>query len=74
MMDRTSIASAIAFNKGSDARLRGEPVTACPYSWDESQSTAWRAGFLSVDKHWGIDARWPVKPLVPVGCINEASA
>ncbi len=57
---------ARAFNRGSDARLRGEPAHANPYPEGEPPHLLWRQGWQDVDLYWGADARWPVTPLAPV--------
>lgn len=54
-----TVESALLFNEGSDARLRGEP-------FDETKPLKYRAGWQSVHSAWGVDAKWPVMPLPEV--------
>jgi ribosome modulation factor len=49
---------ARAFGKGCDARLAGLPLAACPYPEQDYLATAWRAGWLDVDRFWAADALW----------------
>lgn len=56
-------ALARAFNAGSDARIAGLPVRACPFIGAGHEATYWRAGYDDVSDHWGHWARWPVKRL-----------
>jgi hypothetical protein len=67
--------AAIAFNRGSDARLRGRPILTNPYSWAEAcvACQAWQAGWLDVHSNWGrhVRGRWPVATLPRVA---EAAA
>lgn len=51
--------TARAFNRGSDARLRGEPMTANPYPSTTaiSEHAYWRMGWQSVDQEWGSRSR-----------------
>ena len=58
--------SARAFNRGSDARLAGRPLSANPYPAtpeDGRQWQNWRYGWQHADASWGLDAKWPVKEL-----------
>lgn len=58
---------AAAYSAGSDARLRGEPISANPHLHrDEVRHHNWEAGWLDVDRCWGVDSRKPVKPLPEV--------
>jgi hypothetical protein len=52
---------ARAFGAGSDARLAGLPLSACPHDplWERALSEAWRRGWWDVDAHWAADALWP---------------
>ncbi len=62
--------TSLAFNHGSDSRLRGEPVTANPHSaaGHDSVFRAWREGWHSVDRGWGrgVLGRWQVRTLPAV--------
>ena len=51
-----------AFNRGCDARLAGQPVTACPYDIPQYRHL-WKQGWWHVQRHWGRDAKWPVRRL-----------
>jgi hypothetical protein len=57
-----------AFNAGSDARIRGLPVTANPFTATGGHGLheQWRFGWAHVDREWGRDAKWPVPQLMPV--------
>ena len=58
-----------AFNQGSDARLRGDPLDSCPIDRHVLLSTwnQWLAGWLHCDQHWGeLAAPGLVRPLPPV--------
>ena len=56
-----------AFNLGSDARIAGLPLTACPYP-SAVEAKAWRSGFHDAEDHWGdkdwVRGRWHVRPLI----------
>lgn len=56
---------AIAFNRGADARLAGKPLKANPYRYgfEPYERKHWKWGWMDVAKHWGVDARWRVRPL-----------
>jgi ribosome modulation factor len=59
--------TALAFNRGSDARLAGLPLSMCDYSGSTEQSEvlAWKDGWRNVDSYWGtgVNGRWYVEPL-----------
>jgi ribosome modulation factor len=60
---------AMAFNAGSDARIAGQPITACPYDATgrvNQERELWKAGWRSVHREWGLDAKWPVRALPAV--------
>ena len=62
------------FNEGSDARLRGEPLTACPY-YGSDQRDYYRMGWMDVEMNWGEKSMYPVKPLPKVnGMFAEIKA
>ena len=57
---------ALAFNRGSDARLLGRSRLANPYAPPTSAlARAWDHGWHHVQSHWGHGAcgRWKVSPL-----------
>lgn len=55
---------ACPFNQGSDARLKGLPLSANPYPWSERlRWRFWMRGWRHVHAFWGCGALWPVKPL-----------
>jgi hypothetical protein len=56
---------ARAFGRGSDARLAGLPLAACPHDplWQRPLAEAWRRGWLDVDRYWAQDALWPHRDL-----------
>jgi ribosome modulation factor len=62
-----AVRRALAFNRGSDARLAGLPPSACPYGLGEQGYLLWVQGWRDVDRFWGEDARWPCPGLPPVG-------
>ena len=49
---------ARAFGAGSDARIAGLPLRACPYR-DDFLGSAWRLGWWDVHRLWARDALWP---------------
>lgn len=61
--------TALAFGRGSDARLRGEPIATCPYEAATNMAAAWRQGYGHCSRHWGVavKGRWLVRELPPVG-------
>ena len=61
-----------AFNQGSDARLRGEPLLACPY--DPAMSRAWYRGWRDVDANLGADVKRRKVKSLPVVQDVEHSA
>jgi hypothetical protein len=56
-------ATAIAFNQGSDARLRGQPMTANPFSSGYPEWRYWLMGWQDVDEHWGNDTNRTIQRL-----------
>ena len=59
----------VAFNRGCDARLAGEPLTSNPYrSGQKIERQAWINGWYDVHWLYGEKARdrWPIKPLPEV--------
>ncbi len=56
----------LAFNQGSDARIRGAFIERNPYLSGEDGYRAWRRGWLDVHSCFGKDARWEYDPLPPV--------
>lgn len=64
-----------AFGLGADARLAGQPRSACPYRGQRGRRGAaaeelalhWWQGWDSVDREFGVEAKWPVKALPAVG-------
>ena len=62
--DATIERYAVAFNRGSDARLAGQPQTMNPYlGVDDKRYRRWLEGWEHMDSFWGHDAQWPVRPL-----------
>ncbi len=56
-----------AFNRGADARLAGEPVSVNPFTdYDTLMASYFTRGWNEVNKNWGKDAKWWVKPLPPI--------
>jgi hypothetical protein len=56
-----------AFGEGSDARIRGEPLSSNPYSSEFThESKAWKRGWHDIDIAFGSEARWPVRNLPDV--------
>lgn len=55
---------AKAFSLGSDARLHGEPLSACPLT--TKWAADWRCGWRDVDRAYATEARGPHKPLPPI--------
>jgi hypothetical protein len=62
---------ATAFDVGCDARLAGKPEAVNPYRPGSSEFYAFKSGYRSVELTWGLDARWPVKPLPEV--VSDAA-
>ncbi len=66
----TQVGRADAFNSGSDARLRGEPESANPFSCKSGRDEHdyWLFGHRHVSVSWGcaVRGRWPVRELPPV--------
>lgn len=56
------LAKSRAFGEGSDARLAGKPLTACPYPPGD-QMNYWVLGWRHLAREWGLDAKWPVREL-----------
>lgn len=53
-----------AFNEGCDARWAGLPPGTNPYIRVESyMATSWTRGWNDIHLHWGVNAKWRVKPL-----------
>ncbi len=63
----TSIA-AVAFNRGCQSRLNGEPLSANPYNSSAAGTAhhAWMQGWMDMHRHWGIDARHEYRRLPKV--------
>lgn len=61
-----------AFNEGCDARLKGLPPSANPFSVSNaSQHRFWLRGWKHVNSYWGADARTgSVKPLRLVEAVQ----
>lgn len=57
-----------AFNLGSDARLRGSPLSCCPYRVKSSAWYYWRLGWYHTERYWGYDVRdrWRYRQLPAV--------
>ena len=55
---------ATAFNLGADARLRGEPLSTCPFT--TKWAADWRCGWRDVDCNYGAEARKPYRHLPEV--------
>jgi hypothetical protein len=51
----TPASYALAFNQGSDARLRGASYYDCPFTGLDThrQRHYWQMGWLDVDRWWG---------------------
>lgn len=65
--DVTQTDSARAFNRGSDARLAGQPLLTNPYhDTDILMRRTWDEGWRFTDRNWGRDAHWPVRRLPDV--------
>lgn len=64
MSDETEI-MARAFNRGCDARIAGMSLSANPYNLVERPECwlQWRLGYKDVDRYWGRNALWHVRPL-----------
>ncbi len=64
----TSIA-AVAFNRGCQSRLDGEPLSANPYNSSEAGTAhaAWTQGWIHTHRYFGVDARHEYRPLPEVG-------
>lgn len=62
--------NAVAFNAGSDARVKGWAVDTNPFDAVQQRSRyrAWKAGWWDVNEHYGewVEGRWPVRPLKAV--------
>lgn len=59
--------AASAFGQGSDARLAGLPLSACPYrSADGYSCVYWKMGWWDVNDFWANQARWIHRKLPPV--------
>jgi len=65
--------NAKCFNDGSDARLMGLPLEDCPYLIN-FEIYLWSEGWHNVDKFWGKDARWPVRPLPELITLQPQSS
>lgn len=64
---------AMAFGEGSDSRIAGRPLTANPYGSLREQNGyhGWRLGWLSAEKEWAVQARWPHRLLPLVLPVNR---
>jgi ribosome modulation factor len=47
------------FNQGSDARLAGDPIEACPFPPGDPAWAHWCEGWRHVDQHWAVDNGYP---------------
>lgn len=55
-----------AFNRGCDARQRGEPLSACPFDVQRLRA-AWNMGWRDAHHYWGADRQMGTyQPLPPV--------
>jgi len=65
---------AEAFGKGSDSRLRGEPITSNPYVPGVSGKgcwSAWRCGWQDADAHWGEECGgWVIRRLPSLEAVG----
>ena len=59
---------ARAFNRGCDARLAGEPLSANPYEKLGHEHDSWAYGWRDVHHSWGRMSRRPFRKLPPVEC------
>ncbi len=62
---------APAFNRGCDARLAGQPLSANPFntngtSEERNFAQYWRKGWHDVDDHWGELSNSPFEMLAEV--------
>lgn len=58
---------AKAFNEGCEARISGIPKERNnPYLAASQEWSSWRRGWDDVNRYWGKDAKWPIKPLPEV--------
>lgn len=57
---------ARAFGEGSDARLRGLGMAACPYPPSHTCREFWILGYRHIAAWWGIEAKWPIRALPEV--------
>lgn len=64
----------LAFNAGSDARLRGEPMSAVPDALHGLARRYWFAGWQSVHQGWGHESGGTARPLPPVRPLARISA
>lgn len=53
----------VAFNKGSDARIAGEPLESAPVgvAW----ASSWRMGWLDCNRNWGLSCVPGTYPPLP---------
>lgn len=59
----------VAFNLGSQARMEGLLPADNPFRGLFIQKRmAWVAGWAHVDRYYGQDARWPIRPLPSINC------
>jgi len=58
----------VAFNIGSDGRIRGDHKNMNPYEPGSPQAYYFTLGWESVERSWGdwVEGRWKVKRLPPV--------
>ena len=57
--------NATVFGQGCDARIAGEPMSACPYS--PPLARFWHAGWRHANRFWSVDVkRWPAQRLPTV--------
>ncbi len=60
----------VAFNRGSDDRIAGLSLSACPYdaTLQDNECTSWRRGWRNANRWWADDVggRWPVRELPEV--------
>jgi len=56
-MPESSMA-AVAFNRGIDVRVAGQPTTENPYRDDmDGLHSAWNRGWREAEKYYGVDNR-----------------
>ena len=57
----------VAFNEGSDARIRGDGLSCNPYENESENYWYWDRGWRHVDSNWGVDVKkYTIFPLPSV--------